>query len=80
MHAVENRDAYFVQKRNAAYKLRLSCLQKVTTTFHTLCNGVAADTTDEYICIRESIAIKSMRRLVISVIELFEDEYLRVPN
>jgi hypothetical protein len=34
------------------------------------------DTTDEYICIRESTAIESMRRrLVISVVELFEDEY-----
>jgi hypothetical protein len=41
-----------------------------------LCNGVAADTADEYVCIRESTAIESMRRLVISVVQLFEDEYL----
>jgi hypothetical protein len=80
MHAVENHDDYFVQKRNAAHKLRLSCLQKVTVAFRMLCNGVAADTTGEYVCIGESIAIESMRRLVISVVELFEDEYLRSPN
>jgi hypothetical protein len=43
-------------------------------------NGVAADTTDEYVCIGESIAIESMRRLVIAVAEIFEDEYLRSPN
>jgi hypothetical protein len=65
IHVVENHDDYFVQKRNAAYKLRLSCLQKIT---------------DEYVYIGESTAIKSMRRLIISVVELFEDEYLRTPN
>jgi hypothetical protein len=76
MHAVENHDDYFMQKRNAAHKLRLNCLQKVTITFRILYNGVAADTTDEYICIGESTTIESMRRrLVISVVELFEDEY-----
>jgi hypothetical protein len=45
-----------------------------------LCNGVAVDTTDEYVCIRESTAIKSMRRLVIAVVKNFENEYLRSPN
>jgi hypothetical protein len=80
MHAVENHDDYFVQKRNVAHKLGLSCIHKVTTTFRTLCNGVAAYTTDEYVCIGENIAIESMRRLVISVVELFKHEYLRAPN
>jgi hypothetical protein len=71
MHAVENHDDYFVQKRNAAHKLILSCLQKVTAAFHMLCNGVAVDTTDAYVCIGESTVIESMRRFVISVVELF---------
>jgi hypothetical protein len=80
MHAVENHDDYFMQKRNAAHKLGLSCLQKITAAFHMLCNGVAADITCEYVCIGESTAIESMRRLVISVVELFKDEYLRAHN
>jgi hypothetical protein len=80
MHAVENHDAYFVQKKNAAHKLGLSCLEKVTTAFRMLCNGVAADITDEFVFIGESTTIESMRRLVISVVELFKDEYLRAPN
>jgi hypothetical protein len=80
IHVVENHDDYFVQKRNAAYKLRLSCLQKITVAFCMLCNGVATNITDEYVYIGESTAIKSMRRLIISVVELFEDEYLRTPN
>jgi hypothetical protein len=80
MRAVEDHDNYFVQKRNAANKLGLSCLQKVIAVFHMLCNGVAADTTDEYVCIRESTSIESMRRLVIADVKKFEDEYLRSPN
>jgi hypothetical protein len=48
MHAVENHDDYFMQKRNTAHKLGLSCLQKVTTAFRMLCNGVAVDTTDMF--------------------------------
>jgi hypothetical protein len=45
-----------------------------------LCNGVAADTIDAYVCIGESTAIESMRRLVVAVVEVFEAEYLRSPN
>jgi hypothetical protein len=63
-----------------AHKLRLSCLQKVTAAFCMLCNRVAADTIDVYVCIGESTVIESMRRLVISVVELFEDEYVRTSN
>jgi hypothetical protein len=42
--------------------------------------GVPADATDEYVRIRESTAIESLRRLVAAVVDLFEEEYLRYPN
>jgi hypothetical protein len=80
MRAVEDHDDYFMQKRNAANKLGLSCLQKVTAAFCMLCSGVVADSTDEYVYIGESTSIKSMRRLVIAVVEFFKAEYLRSPN
>ncbi|XP_072150827.1 uncharacterized protein [Setaria viridis] len=67
MHAVEDHDDYFVQKRNAAGKLGLSCLQKVTAAFRMLAYGVPADATDEKIRIAE-------------IVDVFEDEYLRSPN
>jgi hypothetical protein len=47
MRAIEDHDDYFMQKRNAANKLKLNYLQK----FRMLCNGVAADIIDEYACI-----------------------------
>jgi hypothetical protein len=42
--------------------------------------GVAADATDEYVCIGESTALESLRRFVKVVIDVFGEEYLRAPN
>jgi hypothetical protein len=80
MHAVEAHDDYFVQKRNAAQVLGLSCFQKVTAAFRMLTYGIPADLTDEYIRIAESTALESLRRFVAAVVDIFEDEYLRYPN
>lgn len=45
-----------------------------------LTNRVVADAIYEYVCIGESIVIESMRRLVIPIVEVFKDGYLRLPN
>ena len=42
--------------------------------------GVPADATDEYVRIRESTVLESLRRFVAAVVDIFEDEYLRSPN
>jgi hypothetical protein len=80
LHVVEDHDEYFVQKRNAANTIGLSCFQKVAASFVMLTFGVPADATDEYVCIAESTTIESLRRFVSAVIEVFEDWYLRSPN
>ncbi|XP_066365410.1 protein ALP1-like [Miscanthus floridulus] len=80
MNAVEAHDDYFVQKRNAANVLGLSCFQKVTVAMRMLTYGVPADATDEYVRIGESTALESLRRFVAAVVDIFEDEYLRYPN
>ncbi|XP_066338609.1 protein ALP1-like [Miscanthus floridulus] len=80
MNAVEAHDEYFVQKRNAANVLGLSCFQKVTAAMRMLTYGVPADATDEYVRIGESTALESLRRFVAGVVEIFGDEYLRYPN
>ena len=80
MHAVEAHDDYFVQKRNAAGKLGLSCLQKVTAAFRMLAYGIPTDAMDEKIRIAESSIIESLKRFVKAIVEVFEDEYLRSPN
>jgi len=80
MNAVEAHDDYFVQKRNVAGVLGLSCFQKVTAALRMLTYGVPADATDEYVRIGESTALESLRRFVAAVVEIFEEEYLRHPN
>ncbi|CAN6326949.1 unnamed protein product [Urochloa humidicola] len=80
LRAVEDHNDYFVQKRNAAGKLGLSCLQRVTSAFRMLTYGVPADSTDDKFRIAESTVIESLKRFVKAVVEVFEDEYLRSPN
>jgi hypothetical protein len=80
VNVVEQHDDYFQLKRNAAHQKGLSCLQKATTVFRMLTYGVPVDATDEYVRIGESTTLKSLRRFVKVVIDVFEDEYLRTPN
>ena len=63
MNTVEEHDDYFVQKRNAASQLGLSCLQKVIAAFRMLAYGVPADALDEYIRIGESTALESTEKV-----------------
>ena len=60
-YGLEQKDEYFVQKRNAARVLGLSSLQKMTTALRMLAYGVVADFTDEYVRIGEIIAIESQK-------------------
>jgi hypothetical protein len=78
--AVKQHDHYFAQKRNVVGALGFSCLQKVTAAFRQLAYGVPADYVDEYLRIGESTTIKSLRKFVRAVCEVFGPEYLRPPN
>ncbi|KAG5557080.1 hypothetical protein RHGRI_007365 [Rhododendron griersonianum] len=78
--AVKAQEPYFIQKRNAAGKLGLSSLQKMTAAFRMLAYGAPADSVDEYVRIGATTALKSLRRFLRAVIEVFSEEYLRSPN
>jgi len=80
VNAVEAHNPYFKQMTNALDVLGLSCLQKVTTAHRILAYGIPADLTDEYLQIRESIAIESLRAFVKAIVEVFGDWYLRASN
>ncbi|KAL2479511.1 putative harbinger transposase-derived nuclease [Abeliophyllum distichum] len=45
-----------------------------------LAYSVAADAIDEYIKIRESTVIESLKRFCPAIVEVFADQYLRSPN
>jgi hypothetical protein len=80
MNVVEEQDDYFDQKRNVAGVLGLSCLQKVVAAFKMIAYGVPAYAMDDYVHVDESTALKCLRRFVVVVIEVFEPQYLRLPN
>ncbi|KAL0012552.1 hypothetical protein SO802_007660 [Lithocarpus litseifolius] len=77
---VEATEPYFFQKRNAANKLGLSSLQKITAVIRMLAYGVSADFMDEYLRIGVSTAIKSLKKFVKAIVSIFSEEYLRSPN
>ena len=79
-NAVEAHNPYFKEMTYALGVFSLFCLQKVTTTHIILAYGIPADLIDEYLQIRESTAIKSLRAFVKAIVEFFGDWYLRVPN
>ena len=60
--------------------LGLSCLQKVIAAQRILAYGIPADLTDEYLQIRESTGIESLRAFVKAIVEVIGDWYLRAPN
>jgi hypothetical protein len=80
MNAVEQHDDYFMQKRNAAGVLGLSCPQKVVAAFRMLAYRVPTDALDEYIRIGESTSLEALRKFVVVVVEVFGPKYMRLPN
>ncbi|XP_038697986.1 uncharacterized protein LOC119995544 [Tripterygium wilfordii] len=73
-------DNYFVQSRDAANKVGLSSLQKVTAALRMMAYGVSADMIDENLWIAESTANEAMKNFVEAVIVVFGERYLRQPN
>ncbi|XP_028112219.1 uncharacterized protein LOC114310447 [Camellia sinensis] len=78
--AIEVHESNFVQKRNSAGVLGLSSLQKMTAALRMLAYGVAADFMDEFLRIEESTAMNSLFYFVKAVVEIYSDQYLRLPN
>jgi hypothetical protein len=78
--AIEAHEPYFVQRRDAAKKLRHSSLQKITAALRMLAYGVSGDFMDEYLRIAENTATQCLQYFVKSVISIYYDKYLRSPN
>ena len=77
---VKDKNPYFRQRRDAAQRLGLSPLQKITAAIRQLAYGISSDCVDEYIRIGESTAMECLKRFCHTIVEIYEDEYLRTPN
>ena len=73
-HEVEAYESYFIQKRDNAQKWGLSSLQKITAALRMLAYGVTADFMDEYVRIGESTVMKSLKKFVKAVVDIFSNE------
>ena len=62
LHTLQQRNQYFMQRRNAANTLGLSGEQKMTAALRMLAYGMAADSLDEYVRIGETTTIECVKR------------------
>ena len=79
VEAVHNHDLYFHQKKDGVGRIGLSPLQKITAAFRMLAYGLPADATDEYVKIRESTAIESLKKFCHAIVEIFQDNIFDLP-
>ena len=80
LHTLQQRNHYFMQRRNAANTVGLSGEQKMTAALRMLAYGMSADSLDEYVRIGETTTIECIKRFCQGVVEIFGPEYLRSPN
>ena len=73
-------DQYFFRRTEAVRVLGMSSLQKITLALRILAYRVATNVVDEYLRLDVSTTIESLKRFVKSIVEIFEDQYLRRPN
>ncbi|XP_075659002.1 uncharacterized protein LOC142628849 [Castanea sativa] len=70
---VEAHDSYFVQKRDSANKLGLSSLQKIIVALRMFAYEVSGNFMDEYVQIRETTALQSLKKFVTAVVDIFSE-------
>lgn len=77
---IQVHDSYFVQKRDAAGKLGISTIIKVTAALRQIAYSTPADALDETLDIGESTAMECLKRFCNNIIQMYEHVYLRRPN
>lgn len=78
--AVEDHCSHIVQRRNAAGQQGHNTLKKVSVAVCLLAYGFPTDYVNDWIGMAESNCIKSLKKFVKSIIEIFREEYLRALN
>ncbi|XP_062028690.1 uncharacterized protein LOC133744633 [Rosa rugosa] len=73
-------DRYFVQKSDAAKKVRLLPEQKLTCSLRMLAYGVGVDQCAEYFRMAKSTSIEALERFTRGIVKLYSVEYLRAPT
>ncbi|XP_058449338.1 uncharacterized protein LOC131429296 [Malaya genurostris] len=80
VEALEGKNDYFRQKVDAVGKPGLTAIQKCFAAVRMLAYGIAADSLDEYTRMGDSTAMQSLKQFCQTIISVFGDYYLRLPN
>ncbi|KAE8958169.1 hypothetical protein PR001_g30970 [Phytophthora rubi] len=80
MGAVVEHDADFEQRVDAVGKKGLTPLQKCSAAIRMLVYGCAADSLDDVVKDAESTLLAYTKKICRTVVEVFEEEYLREPT
>lgn len=78
--AVVASDDYFIQKRDAAGKLGIPGLLKVTAALRVFAYGSSTDSVDENLGMGEQMILKSVQHFCEAATSLFGPQYLRSPT
>jgi hypothetical protein len=79
-HSIARRNHYFQRTCNAAGVPGFSTIQKVSAVVRMLAYGGPADHLDEYIRMGESITLECVNKFTRTIVEEYDDIYLREPN
>lgn len=80
VQAVELMNPWFTCRPDETGKMGLSSFQKCITSVRILAYGVPADAVDEYVCICEAIAIEALNKFCVTIVYIFEAQYLHAPT
>ena len=79
-HVCSTSDGYVVFCQDCCGQIGLSPQQKLTCAICQLAYGTSADSTDEYVRIGETTAIRTLKFFTRHIIEIYRAEFLRTPN
>jgi hypothetical protein len=79
-HIFNLTSCFFLRSQDCTGKLGLTAPQKITSALQQLGYGVSSDATNEYVCIGETTARKTLKMFTQSVIEIYGSDYLRKPT
>ncbi|KAI7953894.1 hypothetical protein MJO28_006441 [Puccinia striiformis f. sp. tritici] len=77
---LQQHDRFWRLKSDCCGKVGLSPHQKITSAIRQLAYGTSADSTDEYVRLGETTALRTLKLFCTHIIEIYRAEYLRSPN
>ncbi|PIA30937.1 hypothetical protein AQUCO_05300043v1 [Aquilegia coerulea] len=80
MNVVASHNPFFIQKEDVIGRLGVSTLQRCMAAIRMLSYGCPTNSNDKYLRVSRSTSIESLMHFCQAVIDVFEEQYLRMPT